>query len=90
MTSLSFQEAIRGVKEVIEKLTAFPVSDLRDEELITDILAEDSLSLVEYQIALEEKFGVNLETTGFKELDSIQSTATCLTRLASDSDEHPR
>jgi acyl carrier protein len=85
---LSPENAILEVKRIIEGLTSVPISELRDEELISDVLAGDSLSFVECKVALELHFAISLDSVDWKDVDTIWSMAIYVSTVVSNRDKH--
>jgi acyl carrier protein len=86
--TLSPENAIVEVKRVIEGLTSVPITELHDEDLISDLLAGDSLSYVEYKLALELRFAISLESIDWKNLGTIRSTAAYVSTIVSNRDKY--
>lgn len=82
------ERTVVEIKQVIEEITSLPVAELRDHDSISEILAADSLSRLEFKIALEARFGIDLESSDWRERDTISSTAVYVSRLVSERDKN--
>jgi acyl carrier protein len=63
------------LKKIIEGLTSIPAGELAGGESIADILAGDSLSWMEFTVAVEHTFGVRMDFDRWCEVDTIASAA---------------
>lgn len=74
----SIDDVIREVKNIIEELTSVPVGELREEDSLSEILAGDSLRMIECKIALEQRFDISLDLVEWQTVDSIRSIASSI------------
>ena len=79
--SLTFEDALVGVKRVIESLTSIPQSELQAEDIVSEILASDSLSWVEYKVGLEEAFRIVIPDTDIEAFDTLASSAIYVSNI---------
>lgn len=69
------------IKRILAELTALPAAEINSQDSVEDILAADSLSLVEYQTALEITFGVELPDTDPNLMSTLDSTAIYISKV---------
>ena len=70
--SVSQQEIIAGIAEIIEEVTGIEPSEITPEKSFVDDLDIDSLSMVEIAVAAQDKFGVEIPDDQLKNLKTVQ------------------
>jgi acyl carrier protein len=70
--SVSQEEIIAGIAEIIEEVTGIEPSEITPEKSFVDDLDIDSLSMVEIAVAAQDKFGVEIPDDQLKDLATVQ------------------
>ena len=70
--SVSQEEIIAGIAEIIEEVTGIEPSEITPEKSFVDDLDIDSLSMVEIAVAAQDKFGVEIPDDQLKDLTTVQ------------------
>ena len=70
--SVSQEEIIAGIAEIIEEVTGIEPSEITPEKSFVDDLDIDSLSMVEIAVAAQDKFGVEIPDDQLKDLKTVQ------------------
>ena len=70
--TVSQEEIIAGIAEIIEEVTGIEPSEITPEKSFVDDLDIDSLSMVEIAVAAQDKFGVEIPDDQLKDLKTVQ------------------
>ncbi|KUO22605.1 acyl carrier protein [Streptomyces dysideae] len=71
MTTVTQEEVLAGLAEIVNEITGVPVEDVAVERSFADDLDVDSLSMVEVVVAAEERFGVTIPDERANELKTV-------------------
>ena len=81
--SVSQEEIIAGIAEIIEEVTGIEPSEITPEKSFVDDLDIDSLSMVEIAVAAQDKFGVEIPDDQLKDLKTVQDVVNYVHKNAS-------
>ena len=70
--TVSQEEIIAGIAEIIEEVTGIEPSEITPEKSFVDDLDIDSLSMVEIAVAAQDKFGVEIPDDELKNLKTVR------------------
>ena len=76
--SVSQQEIIAGIAEIIEEVTGIEPSEITPEKSFVDDLDIDSLSMVEIATMAEDKFGVAIPDSDLAKLKTVGDVVSYL------------
>ena len=74
--SVSQEEIIAGIAEIIEEVTGIEPSEVTPEKSFVDDLDIDSLSMVEIAVQAEDKFGVKIPDDELAKLKTVGDAVT--------------
>ena len=69
--SVSQEEIIAGIAEIIEEVTGIEPSEVTPEKLFVDDLDIDSLSMVEIATMAEDKFSISIPDAELSKLKTV-------------------
>lgn len=78
--SVSQEEIIAGIAEIIEEVTGIEPSEITPEKSFVDDLDIDSLSMVEIAVAAQDKFGVEIPDEQLKDLKTVQDVVNFVSK----------
>ena len=65
------QEILEGLATIVNEVAGVPVEDVQPDKSFVDDLDIDSLSMVEVVMAAEDKWGVKIPDSEFKNLKTV-------------------
>ena len=78
--TVSQEEIIAGIAEIIEEVTGIEPSEITPEKSFVDDLDIDSLSMVEIAVAAQDKFGVEIPDDQLKDLTTVQDVVNYVSK----------
>jgi acyl carrier protein len=78
--SMTEQEILTGLGEIIEEVAGVPAAEVTPAKTFVDDLDIDSLSMVEIAVAAQDKFGVEIPYDQLKDLKMVQDVVDYVVR----------
>jgi acyl carrier protein len=88
--SVSQEEIIAGIAEIIEEVTGIEPSEITPEKSFVDDLDIDSLSMVEIAVQTEDKYGVKIPDEDLAGLRTVGDVVNYIQKLEEESRRTPR
>ena len=85
--SVSQQEIIAGIAEIIEEVTGIEPSEITPEKSFVDDLDIDSLSMVEIAVQTEDKYGVKIPDEDLAGLRTVGDVVNYIQKLEEENPE---
>ena len=85
--SVSQQEIISGIAEIIEEVTGIEPSEITPEKSFVDDLDIDSLSMVEIAVQTEDKYGVKIPDEDLAGLRTVGDVVNYIQKLEEENPE---
>ena len=85
--SVSQEEIIAGIAEIIEEVTGIEPSEITPEKSFVDDLDIDSLSMVEIAVQTEDKYGVKIPDEDLAGLRTVGDVVTYIQKLEEENPE---
>ena len=79
--SVSQEEIIAGIAEIIEEVTGIEPSEITPEKSFVDDLDIDSLSMVEIAVQTEDKYGVKIPDEDLAGLRTVGDVVSYIQKL---------
>lgn len=73
MTTSTDQDLLAAVAELLYEIAEVPIEDVKPESSFKDDLDVDSLLMVEFGIALEDRFGVAIPDEDFSKVRTVSA-----------------
>jgi acyl carrier protein len=87
IVSVSQQEIIAGIAEIIEEVTGIEPSEITPEKSFVDDLDIDSLSMVEIAVQTEDKYGVKIPDEDLAGLRTVGDVVNYIQKLEEENPE---
>jgi acyl carrier protein len=88
--SVSQEEIIAGIAEIIEEVTGIEPSEITPEKSFVDDLDIDSLSMVEIAVQTEDKYGVKIPDEDLAGLRTVGDVVNYIQKLRKKTPRPPR
>jgi acyl carrier protein len=85
--SVSQEEIIAGIAEIIEEVTGIEPSEITPEKSFVDDLDIDSLSMVEIAVQTEDKYGVKIPDEDLAGLRTVGDVVNYIQKLEEENPE---
>lgn len=85
--SVSQEEIIAGIAEIIEEVTGIEPSEITPEKSFVDDLDIDSLSMVEIAVQTEDKYGVKIPDEDLAGLRTVGDVVAYIQKLEEENPE---
>ncbi len=85
--SVSQEEIIAGIAEIIEEVTGIEPSEVTPEKSFVDDLDIDSLSMVEIAVQTEDKYGVKIPDEDLAGLRTVGDVVSYIQKLEEEDPE---
>src|ERR1700743_1315496 len=87
IVSVSQEEIIAGIAEIIEEVTGIEPSEITPEKSFVDDLDIDSLSMVEIAVQTEDKYGVKIPDEDLAGLRTVGDVVSYIQKLEEENPE---
>ena len=87
IVSVSQEEIIAGIAEIIEEVTGIEPSEITPEKSFVDDLDIDSLSMVEIAVQTEDKYGVKIPDEDLAGLRTVGDVVNYIQKLEEENPE---
>ena len=87
IVSVSQEEIIAGIAEIIEEVTGIEPSEITPEKSFVDDLDIDSLSMVEIAVQTEDKYGVKIPDEDLAGLRTVGDVVAYIQKLEEENPE---